>query len=253
MTGLEAAAAATAKAVAGRAAREWLSVRTAHDHASRDLSQLIQVSVTDRFAQRKLERQLGEIADSVERRLAKLISIEYRNLADNDRAAVFADVTAALERADLSDTALLRADADPVKLARVIRARMPPMTGQLGEAGSNLYEVALDECCDCLIRIIRQLPEFTPRAAAELLSRLSGLGEQVAVLLERLPVRSLDAPAGSSNDLQFERRYLEHLASTLDEIELFGARVENYRPRATLSAAYISLRVTAEEGIPRRS
>ena len=253
VTGLEAAAAATAKAVVGRAAREWLSARTARDHRSRDLSQLIQVSVIDRFAQRKLERQLGEIANSVERRLAKLISIEYRDLSDYDRAAVFAEVTAALERADLSDTALLRADADPLKLARIIRARMPSMTGQLGEAGSHLYEVALEECCDCLIRIIRQLPEFTPRTAAELLARLSGVGEQVAVLLERLPVRSLDAPAGTSHDLQFERRYLEYLASTLDEIELFGARVENYRPRAALSAAYISLRVTAEEKVPRHA
>jgi hypothetical protein len=249
VTGLEVAAAAAARAVAQRAGREWLAARAEKDQRGKDLSELIQVSFADRFAQRKLERQLADIADSVERRLAALIGVEYGGLADNDRAAVFAEVTAALERADLSDAALLRADADPVKVARRVRWGMPPMDGQLGEAGARLYDVALAECCDCLVRIIRQLPEFTPRATAEALSRLSGLGEQVGAVLERLPLRTLDAPAGTRDDAEFERRYLEHLGATLDEIELFGVRVENYRPRAALSAAYISLNVTAEEAV----
>lgn len=251
MTGLEAAAAAAAKVVAQRAGREWLAGRSAKDERSKDLSELIQLSFSDRFAQRKLERQLADIADSVERRLGALISVEYGGLADNDRAAVFAEVTAALERADLSDAALLRADTDPVKLARRVRAGIPPMARELGEAGAHLYDVALDECCDCLVRIIRQLPQFTPRAAAEILSRLSGLGDQVSAALERLPTRTLDAPAGTQDEMEFERRYLEHLGGTLDEIELFGVRVENYRPRAALSAAYISLNVTAEEAVPQ--
>jgi hypothetical protein len=253
VTGLEAAAAAAAKVVAQRAGREWLAARAAKDQRGKDLSELIQVSFSDRFAQRKLERQLADIADSVERRLAALIGAEYGGLADNDRAAVVAEVTAVLERADLSDAALLRADADPVKLARRVRAGMPPMAGQLGEAGSRLYEVILDECCDCLVRIIRQLPQFGPRAAAEALSRLSGLGEQIGAVLERLPARTLDAPAGTQDDVEFERRYLEHVGATLDEIELFGVRVENYRPRAALSAAYISLNVTAEEAVRQQA
>ncbi len=56
-------------------------------------------------------------------------------MADHEQAAVFAEVTGALERADLSDAALLGADADPVKLALRIRASMPAMAAQLGEAG----------------------------------------------------------------------------------------------------------------------
>jgi NACHT N-terminal Helical domain 1/NACHT domain len=249
VTGLEAAVAAAAKAVAQRAAREWLAARAAKDERDKELSELIQVSFSDRFARRKLERQLADIADSVERRLSGLVTVEYRGLRDNDRAAVFAEISKALERADLSDAALLHDDADPVKLARRVRAKMPPPVGQLGEAGERLYEVGLDECCDCLIRIIRQLPQFAPRAAAEMLSRLSGLGEQIGTVLDRLPVRSLDAPAGTRTDAEFERRYLEYLSSVLDEVELFGVRVENYRPRAALSIAYISLNVTAERAV----
>jgi hypothetical protein len=247
MTGLETAVAATAKMVAQRAVREWLAGRAARGGRDKDLSELLQVSFSDRFVQRRLERQLGDIADSVERRLGSLISVEYSGLADNDRAAAFVEVTAALERADLSDAALLGDDADPVKLARRVRAGMPSPTAQLGEAAARLYAVALDECCDCLVRIIRQLPQFPSRAAAEGLSRLSGLGEQVGAVLERLPVRTLDAPDGTGTDAEFERRYLEYLSSTLDEVELFGIRLENYRPRATLNVAYISLNVSAEE------
>lgn len=81
MTGLEAGAAAAAKVVAQRAGREWLAARAAKDQRGKDLSELIQVSFSDRFAQRKLERQLADIADSVERRLAALIGVEYGGLA----------------------------------------------------------------------------------------------------------------------------------------------------------------------------
>ena len=247
MTGLEAAAAAAAKAVVQRAGHEWLAARAERDERGRNLAELIRVSFPDRFAQRKLERQLADIADSVERRLSALIAIEYRGLADNDRASVFAEVCAVMERADLSDAALMAADVDPVRLARQVRAGMSPLEAQLGEGCARLYDVALDECCDCLVRIIRQLPQFVPRAAVEMLSRLSGLGEQVAVVLERLPARTLDAPSGTQDDLEFERRYLEHLGATLNEIELFGVRVDNYQPRTELSVAYVSLQVTAEE------
>jgi NACHT domain len=70
---------------------------------------------------------------------------------------------------------------------------------------------------------------------------------QVSLLLSRLPVRTLDAPEGTSTDGDFGRRYLEHVSVTLDVLELFGVRVERYRPRTTLSVAYISLSVSADK------
>jgi Leucine-rich repeat (LRR) protein len=249
MTGLEAAA-SVGQVVAKRAGREWLAARAAATDRDKDLTELIRVSFPDRFARRRLERQLADIADSVEKRLGPLIEQEYGGLADNDRAAALAEVESALEQADLSDETLFAIDADPVKLARRLRALVPAPQTQLGEASARLYDVALDECCDCLVRVVLGLAEFTPRALAETLSRLSDLGDQVATALDRIPARSLDAPSGSQDDAEFERRYREHISRTLDEIELFGLRVEHYRPRATLSVAYISLTVTAED--PRR-
>lgn len=55
---------------------------------------------------------------------------------------------------------------------------------------------------------------------------------------------SLDAPAGTSHDTQFRTRYLTHLLTVLDHLELFGVDVHRYRLRTPLSIAYISLAVT---------
>jgi hypothetical protein len=250
VTGLEAAVGAAGKAVARRAAREWLAVRAAASDRDRDLTELIELSLRDRIRRRRLELQLEDIAYSVEERLTPLVEQEYRDLDDGSREAVLRDVVAALTRADLSDDALFAADADPVNLARRVRALVPPSVG-LGAAERRLYDVVLDECCDCLVRIVLNLPQFQPRALGEMLARQSRLDERfaagISAVLDRLPRRTLDAPEGIGGDAEFERRYLEHLGSTLDEIELLGLRVDNYRPRATLSVAYISLTVTAED------
>ncbi|MFF5210626.1 NACHT domain-containing protein [Streptosporangium sp. NPDC000396] len=253
MSGLEAIVAAAGKAVAERAMREGLATRAARAERGAELATLIQSGFPDRFVRRSLERQLDAIADGVERRLTVLVEKEYGGLAENDRAAVLHEVVAALKAADLSDRAVLAADMDAIKIAKGLRAGLPDPARQLGEAGARLYDVLLDECLDCFVRILQQLPQYLPRAATEVLGRMSSVEEQVAALgqqissaLARLPARSLDAPSGTQDDDEFERRYLEHLSLTLDEVELFGVRVENYRPRATLSVAYISLSVSAE-------
>ncbi|WP_326824614.1 NACHT domain-containing protein [Streptosporangium sp. NBC_01756] len=260
MSGLEAVVAAAGKAVAGRALREGLAVRAAREERTADLATLIRSGFPDRFVRRSLERQLAAVADGVERRLAVLVEREYSGLTENDRAAVLHEVVAVLEAADLSDRAVLAADMDAIKLAKEIRSGLPDPARQLGEAGARLYDVLLDECLDCLVRILQQLPQYLPRAATEVLGRLSSveeriaaLGQQVSAALGRLPARSLDAPVGTQDDEEFERRYLEHLSRTLDEVELFGVRVENYRPRATLSVAYISLSVSTQGPARRRA
>ncbi len=199
---------------------------------------------------RRFERQVADIADQVAERLLRLCGHEYGGLRANDKEAALAAVVQALAGADLSDEALFAADVDAAQVAARVRAGLPRggLAGDLGEAGARLYDVVLDECCDCLVRIVRQLPQFGPRAAAVTLARLSGVADQVALVLERLPERTLEAPQGTATDEAFRRRYLEHVSVTLDSLELFGVRVERYRPRTTLSVAYISLSVSADPG-----
>ncbi|GAA4626359.1 NACHT domain-containing protein [Actinoallomurus vinaceus] len=257
---LEAAAVAAGQALSRHLAQAWLAGWSAERDRKRDLVDLIQVRFPDRIARRRFERQIADIADQVAERLLTLCGHEYGGLRENDKAAALAEVVQTLADADLSDQALLATDLDATRLAAHVRAGLPRRTieGQLGEAGARLYDVVLDECCDCFVRIVQQLPQFGPRASTETLARLSAVADQVSQLLARLPVRTLEAPEGTATDDAFRRRYLEHVSTTLDVLELFGVRVERYRPRTTLSVAYISLSVstdedTAERGRSRRA
>jgi hypothetical protein len=252
---LEAAAMAVGKALGHHLAQTWLTGRSAERERTRDLASLIQTRFPDRIARRRFERQIADIADQVAERLLTLCGHEYGGLRENDKAAALAEVVQTLADANLSDRAVLATDLDPTRLAAHVRAGLPrrAIEGQLGEAGARLYDVVLDECCDCFVRIVQQLPQFGPRASTETLARLSAVADQVSLLLARLPVRTLDAPEGTATDEAFRRRYLEHASTTLDVLELFGVRVERYRPRTTLSVAYISLRVSADEDPADRS
>ncbi|MEV4801592.1 NACHT domain-containing protein [Nonomuraea sp. NPDC049421] len=241
---LETAALKVGTAVGERAVRAWLTARSTGESSRLPLVELMRTHFPDQLVRRKARRQIDDIADAVTARVTKLCGHEFPGLGDDDRLVVLAEVTDALARADLSDRALFAADADPVRLARELRGALPA-SRDLGEAQARLYEVVLDECCDCLVRVVRHLPEFQPRAAAETLSRLTGLGDQLAAMLDRLPARTLLAPEGSDLDAAFRRRYLEHVARTLDNLELLGVRVERFRPRMSLSVAYISLSVSA--------
>ncbi|MEV4254184.1 NACHT domain-containing protein [Spirillospora sp. NPDC049652] len=252
---VELAAVGVGKSVAKLVLGRVLSGRTARLDRSADLVDLIRVGYADELKRRKAVSQFEDIATAVADQLLKFCRAEYRGLTDNDREAVLGQVVLTLDRADLSDAALMADDADPVKLARRLRRTLPAREAsfQLGEAGARLYDVVLDECCDCLARILTHLPQFAPRASAETLSRLSGLAEQVEALLARMPARSLTSPEGAGEDEEFTRRYLSSLSENLDRLELFGVRFERLtRPRTSLSVAYISLTVSQEHEKARR-
>lgn len=252
---LEVAAMRVGGSVASLAVGRWLASRSTRDGAGKDLTELIKTGLPDEIKRRRVHRQIEGIADTVAERILKFAGHEFRGLSDGDREAALHQVVLTLERADLSDAAWFAADADPVKLARNLRTRLSARKAEfeLGEAGARLYEVALDECCDCLARIIVHLPQFGPRASVEALSRLTDLSAQVNAVLSRLPVRTLTAPEGESDDDEFTRRYLSSLSESLDTLELFGVRFERFtRPQTTLSVAYISLSIS-QENSRRRS
>ncbi|RFS85156.1 NACHT domain-containing protein [Actinomadura spongiicola] len=246
---VEVAALRVGGSVAQLAVGRWLAGHTTRDAAGKDLIELIKTGLPDEIRRRRVQRQLDVMAESVAERILTFAGHEFRGLDDGDREAALHEVTRTLEGADLSDEALFAVDVDPVKLARGLRSRMPGRRAEfeLGEAGARLYEVTLDECCDCLARIIVHLPQFGARASVETLGRLSGLSDQVAAVLARLPARTLDAPEGESEDDEFTRRYLASISESLDTLELFGVRFERFtRPQTTLSVAYISLNVSEE-------
>nr|WSY51475.1 NACHT domain-containing protein [Streptomyces sp. NBC_00886] len=243
---VEVAAVRLGQTVATSAVRLWLGGRRREQERGAGMSELIRLRVSGLRSQRSVERQFEEIADAVAARVEPLLSHEFPGLAENERLAAIQAVTDTFTHADLSDEAVLESDADAVGLVRRIRGEAPSPVG-LGEAAEHYYELLFAECCECYVRILRRLPVFTERAVAELLSRTTSLGAELARVLERLPARSLYAPEGTDEDKAFLLEYLALVSRSLDEVELFRLASEQVT-RAKLSVAYVSMRATSDDG-----
>ncbi|GHH15834.1 NACHT domain-containing protein [Streptomyces lanatus] len=238
--------------VASTAARIWLGGRRREQERQLSIEELARVRVPGVKFSRSVKRQFEQIADAVFDRLEPFLEHEFRALEESGRVAVIDAVCDTFAAADLSDEALLAADAQPAELIRRITRAVRAPVG-LGEAESSLYERLFTECVEYYVRIVRGLPVFEERAAAELLVRTSTLGGEVARILERLPDRSLFAPDGTDQDTAFRRRYLELVSESLDEVELFRRASDRAAAQVRLSVAYVSLRATGDDGTWRRT
>ncbi|MEU6813764.1 NACHT domain-containing protein [Streptomyces sp. NPDC046860] len=247
----ETAALRLGSTVAKAAAQMWLGGKRREQERRMDMAELIRVRVSGLRFQRGVERQFDEMADAVYDRLAPFLEREFPGLEENSRQAVIDAVCDTFAAADLSDEAILAADARPAEIVRRLTGAARPPVG-LGEAETRLYEVLFAECVEYYVRIVRGLPVFEERALSELLARTTSLGAEIARVLQRLPDRSLFAPEGTDRDGEFRRRYLELLSTTLDEVELFRRTSDRAGAQVRLSVAYVSLRATGDEVRARR-
>ncbi|MFD8374288.1 NACHT domain-containing protein [Streptomyces sp. NPDC059688] len=243
----EAAALRLGTTVARAAAVTWLGGRRREQERRMDMSELIRLRISGLRYQRGVQRQFEEIADAVYDRLAPFLEREFPGLADSSRQAVVDGVCDTFAAADLSDGAVLAADAKPAEIVRRVTAAVRPPVG-LGEAESRLYDVLFAECVEYYVRVVQGLPVFEERALSELLARTTSLGAGIARVLERLPDRSLFAPEGTDRDGDFRRRYLELVSTNLDEVELFRRASDRAGAQVRLSVAYVGLRATGDDG-----
>lgn len=236
---LATAATGIGKQVVTHAVRTWFGARRESAERDAELIDLVRLSVRDHFQRRKLVRQLEDLADQIAERMRPIYEHEFRNVADNERAAALLAVVDALKAADLTDDTLFAVDVDSRNLARLVRERVPVRRMGLAEPAERLYDAVLDESCMALVQVVKQLPAFEPRALTELLARFSQVIESIGEVLHRLPRTTLDAPRGSEHDEEFRARYLADVSNTLDELEQFGIDVRRYKPRTLVSIAYL--------------
>lgn len=239
--------------VAKQVALAWLAEKQAASRRGRDLTKLIRARFPVRRAERDVLDALVRIEDEVADQLAPGLSGAAHGLPSHEREAAYAAVSDALEDVDLSNSALLGTDLDPAVLASVVRKEKPVERVGLSERAIGLYDVALDRACVVLVHLVKELPEFDAAVAVEQLARLRKLLGGVSELLERVPVRGPDAPAGTDFDEVFRHRYLDQVRRAYDQLEVIGLTTHTYEPRTTLSVAYLSLTVTSDaERPPRR-
>lgn len=248
----EAAALRLGTTVVKAAAQTWLGGRRREQERRLAMDDLVRLRVAGLRQQRSVKRQFEEMADTMAARLEPFLVQEFRGLDESGREAALNGVCDTFARADLSDEAVLAADAQPAELIRRITASVNPPVG-LSEPETRLYELLFSECCEYYVSIVRTLPVFEERALTELLARSSSLSDRVARVLERLPDRSLFAPDGTDQDQEFRRWYMELVSNSLDEVELFRRTSDRAAAQVRLSVAYVSLRATGDDGTRRRT
>lgn len=236
-------------AVVSSAVKLWLANRKSATERDSSLPELVRARLDGGIPRRRFTREIDALTDVVAERLEPLCRQVVPELDEAERQAALAEVATTFDEADLDDADLFHADVDAAKLARRLRAHLPDRARRAGlsEAGTWYYQAVLEECCACYVRLVVHLTPFAARASAELLGRVSGLSEQLERVLSRMPAPTLLAPHGTGTDAAFRARYLRLVSETLDSIELFGLDTHAYRPRTTLSVAYISLTVRRED------
>jgi hypothetical protein len=238
--------------VANAAGRFWLGGRQREQERLLPMEELVRVKVPGVRLQREVRQQFEQITNAVFDRLEPFLKHAFHALEEGGREAVINAVSDTFASADLSDEVLLNLNVNPAELIRHISSSVKSPVG-LNEAETRLYDILFAECVDYYVRIVRSLPVFEERAAAELLTRTATLGAEVARLLECLPDRSLLAPDGTDQDAAFHRTYMELVSRDLDEVELYRRTSEQATaPRVRLSVAYVSLRASGDDGRPRR-
>ena len=181
---------------------------------------------------RRLEHQFDDLAKTIDDQIRNSMSLEFRDLPDNERAAAALAVADALNHSRLSTADLLAADLNTDLVYRAVMACSPEATRDLSGGSARFYDQVLRECCRHIVNTAQRLPNFSLAANAEMLARLSTVIKDLRVLRE--------TPAGSDEAEEFERRYRDLVASQLDRLEVVGVAATTPR-RYALGTAYVSL------------
>ncbi|MBG0566207.1 NACHT domain-containing protein [Actinoplanes sp. NEAU-A11] len=221
----------------------WLGGRRKERERTLPLSELLRERATDEFTRRRGERQIEAVVDDVAERLKPLITTRFAALPENEVVACMEAVADTFRRADLTDDAVFADDLEPARLTARLRASAPPAA--LSDLGERLYDIALDDCARCFVQFVVQTAPFTGRASVEILGRLSELTDLMSEALRRLALAVPETATG------FLARYQEFLVKKLNALELVGLDTQ-FRPRTTLSVAYVSLAVNGT-GAPARA
>jgi Leucine-rich repeat (LRR) protein len=232
-------------AVAKTAIQLWLKDAALAQNASLSAAELLQKKLTDRFDQRRAEREIGRIADEIAERLAPYFTAEFGGIPDNELRATAFSLERSLIEANVAADTLLAIDLDASSLERHVRATASARhRSDLNPAGRQLYDFALREACNYVVEITLSLPAFHGAALREVLRRETELLALVRQALDFLPT---DKRESSHEDpsVRFERQYRREIARKLDQLELFGIDLADVPRRYALSVAYITLSALA--------
>lgn len=230
----------------------WLKNHPLPSGAALGLGDLVSASTSDPFERRRLRRQFEQIGDRIAEQLTPLIESEFSGLPANEIRAIVLLTEEVLREAELDASVFAALDAEPRKVETRAREHASERIEQahLTAAGDAFFDLLLMETMSYLVELAIDLPPFQTSAAQEMLRRESLILDLVNEVFERLPQAPQflgGHPGGAA--AAFETEYRRALTRQLDEIELFGLDLPEYRRRYDLSVAYISLVLDRKSGL----
>ncbi len=193
-----------------------------------------------RLAQRRAKRQFEMIGEHVGRDLLPIFEGEGAGLDEGARTAVALEVGETLNR--ITSEMVVKRDLEPTAIARQLLQERSAQDCGFSEGEGMLYERTVKESCMYIVEIAKDLPQFTERTYAEILSRegqLLGIADKILAEVARMRAEQDPTLKGS----QFELEYLRTVRLKLDRLELFGSGMSMANRRYSLSLAYITLSV----------
>ncbi|BBH68336.1 ATP-binding protein [Actinoplanes sp. OR16] len=193
--------------------------------------------------QRRLNRQLEQLAETISDRLGPLAEVEMA-ISAADRDLVLDGVAETLERTEFTDEVLFDTNLDEGSLLRLTEpiAREVLSRLALDEPAEAFFRRVLRESIAHLTEVIVTLPSFHQRSLVELLARD---GEIIALLQQVLA--QMPQATAARTDGGIEVDYRREIARKFDRIELFGVTLAGPTRRYPLDVAYLGLSLSHHE------
>jgi len=217
--------------------KRWLGDNPASDAAS-SISDVLQSRLTDRLAQQRARQQFETIGEKVGESLWPLFAMEGPELDDGAHTAIALAVARTLDGA--TSTLLARHNLEPTEIARHLLRDRPASSCHFSDAEGRLYERIISESCQYIVDIASQLPHFTERTLAEILTRerqLIEIAERVVQEVTRLRAELTPQVEAARFELDYRRAVIRKL----DELELFGSGMSITSRKYSLNLAYVAL------------
>src|SRR2546425_11167947 len=136
----------------------WLKDGSLGNDITSSVIDVLKSKTSDKFAQRKGNRQFEIIGEKVGESLLPFFEREGTRLDEGDRTAVAYMVAEAFNQSTLSSELLIRHNLEPTQLAQHIFITYPTATRDLSAAATELYRRIINEACTYIVDIASQLP-----------------------------------------------------------------------------------------------
>ncbi|MEN6548047.1 MAG: NACHT domain-containing protein, partial [Armatimonadia bacterium] len=216
--------------VAKFVARLWLSDTGDAVDAGIDLATLLSGRIRDRGERLEATAQVNALAREISSTVVQLVRGEDNPEVQAEQQQVILAIECAFKAARLSASSLVEMRLDGHLLAEHVLATAPPLPVGLSEAASETYRRAISATATAMIDCASTLPSYHEMVDKRVLSSLDAL-----------------LRASEQQEDQFEARYRASAADRMDKLRIFGVDVPNADQAYSLSVAYVSLALEANE------